>query len=366
MHKNRHFHYLSLMRIYIPFCGIGLGHAFRSMEIGKELEKRGHTVLYSTYEPTYSKLKSRGFKIRKTGIEAIQCQSGGSMDLFGTMAKTSLSLTKTPFLIKEHVEIIKKFKPGLIIADTFFAALTAGKLSGKPVLFITNQTDVGSFFPGRKYFAIRALIDASYNGFASIADRFLIPDIPLPDAICRYNMKFFGHREKFIFAGPVVQKNPNHVKAKKFSKLTILVTLGGSGLKADISKHMKSSPKTDFIVVNSPFERREGNVIYKKFVPDYFAYLKGCDALLTHGGHTSIMEAVVFGKPVLGISLKGYAERENNLKGITRNGNGCVVKDMKGALANLAKYKKNAKRLQKIALKNRGAENIVKIAEEFE
>lgn len=354
------------MRIYIAFCGIGLGHAFRSLEIGKELEKRGHMVRYSTYEPTYSKLKSRGFHVRKTGIEAIQCQSGESMDILGTMAKTSLSLTKTPLLIKEHADIIKKFKPDLIIADTFFSALTAGKISGKPVLFITNQTDVCSFFPGKKYFAVRALIDASYNGFVSMADRFMIPDLPLPDAICRYNMKFFGHREKFTFAGPVVQKLPAQVKAKKFRRRTILVTLGGSGLKADISNHMKGSPETDFIVVNSPFEKKEGNVIYKKFVPDYFAYLKGCDALLTHGGHTSIMEAVVFGKPVLGISLKGYSERENNLKGITRSGNGCVVNDMKKALSKIALYKKNAKRLQKIALKNIGAKNIASIAEKFE
>jgi len=354
------------MRVYIAFCGIGLGHAFRAMQVGKELKKRGHKVLYSTYEPTYSKLRQRGIDVLGTSAEVSQYQNRSSLDLFKTIAHTSLNLTKTPLFIKEHADIIGKFKPDVIIADTFFSALIAGKALGIPVMFITNQTDVSSFFPQKRYFALRAFTDAIYKEFIKMGEKYLIPDLPLPNAICRYNIKFFGLEEKFAFVGPIVQKKPGDVSAIKFKRQTILVTLGGSGLKADIKKYMEDSPGIDFLVLNSPFEKREGNVTYKKYVKDFFPYLKGCDALLTHGGHTSIMEAVVFGKPVFGISLKGYAERERNLKGIEKSGNGCTVRSMKKALKNLSKYKNKAKLLQKLALKSDGAKKIADMAEEFE
>ena len=352
------------MKIYIPFCGIGLGHASRSLELGRVLKERGHDVLWSTYEPTYSKIKD--FPVSKTGAETCIYQGRKGIEAFKTISRTSFELVKTPLFVKQHIDLIKKFGPDMVISDTYFAGILAGRISKLPVFFLTNQTNVSSFFPQKQYFALRASIDMLIKNFIEASDRILVPDIPLPNAICRYNIDFFGHREKFYFTGPIVKQRPSDVKAKKFDRTTLLVSIGGSGLNPDIRKYLKGMPEVDFIVVNSSLDKKEGNITYKKYVKDYFSYLKGADALVTHGGHSSLMEALVFGKPVLGFCLKGFAERANNLRGLKKGGNGTFIRNLKKDLERMDSYAKEARRLQKIALKHDGARSVANIIEENE
>lgn len=55
------------------------------------------------------------------------------------------------------------------------------------------------------------------------------------------------------------------------------------------------------------------------------SYYSSCEVVICHGGHSTIMEALSFGKPILCIGDKTYLERYNNSKTIQENNLGVFL-----------------------------------------
>ena len=51
------------------------------------------------------------------------------------------------------------------------------------------------------------------------------------------------------------------------------------------------------------------------FQENPFSYMKGACAIITHGGHSTIMESLLCGVPVIGITQEKH-ERLHNIEGL--------------------------------------------------
>ncbi len=68
-----------------------------------------------------------------------------------------------------------------------------------------------------------------------------------------------------------------------------------------------------------------GNVQILKFVENTFPYLKGSEAVIAPGGHSTMMEALSFGIPILSFPDKGHTEQQNNAEAIEEEGYGRML-----------------------------------------
>ncbi|AEJ20343.1 glycosyltransferase family protein [Gracilinema caldarium] len=62
---------------------------------------------------------------------------------------------------------------------------------------------------------------------------------------------------------------------------------------------------------------------------DFDEGLRNCTAVITNGGHQTLSEALVLGKPVLAIPQRGQAEQELNARMLQQSGRGLMVYDVR-------------------------------------
>lgn len=155
----------------------------------------------------------------------------------------------------------------------------------------------------------------------------------------------------------------------------ILVSLGG-GYEFDLTPQIREiTQKRDlrFTVINSGREGREGNVTFRGFVKDPLPYLRNSQALLTHGGHTTLMEAINLGIPVIGITVRNSLERERNLRSMKRQGLGIIlepkeIKDkLEWAIGEILQkeYRLNLRKFRESVRQHNGVEKVADMVEEF-
>jgi uncharacterized protein (TIGR00661 family) len=71
---------------------------------------------------------------------------------------------------------------------------------------------------------------------------------------------------------------------------------------------------------------------------DFDEGLRNCSAVITNGGHQTLSEALVLGKPVLAIPQRGQAEQELNARMLQQSGRGFMVKDLRDLKAILSRF----------------------------
>lgn len=354
------------MRILISLCGIGFGHASRSIAIANALMNKGYKVILSTHGSVVMKLKEKGFLVDKTFNEFVLVQEENALDIYKTFLETLENTKVLPKCVARQIKIIEKHNIDIVITDSYLSAVPAAKLKKIPVLLIVNQTNPYIILKGVFYNLPSRIFKFIFKTLIKLSNKCIIPDFPQPYTICYENIEFFNMKKKFIFSGPVVQKYPHEVRAREFKRNTILVMLGGTRVQIKLEKYLFENKKYDFIFLNSRIEKKKKNLIYKKYVKSVYPYLKSSSGIITHGGHSTIMEALVFGKPIIGMPTKNFVERENNLNGVEKHGAGIKLHEIKYinlALSKINKLQKNAKRFISLSKRYNGVKNIVKYIE---
>lgn len=350
------------MNVLISFCGIGFGHASRCTAVGNELEKQGFRVLYSTHEPTYSRL-IKNLNIKMTRQELKMEENEREIDVLKTFFETTKNIRKISENIKTQLKLIDDFDIDIVLSDGYISSIPAAKLRKKPVLFMTNQTNGYTMFNGVFYNIPKLITKILLKNTIKFSDICLIPDFTRPYTICRKNINFFGLKKKFYFTGPVIRKYYDEVKEKTLPENTYLVCFGGVPPKTRIDKFLKEID-ANFIFINSKYNKKENNITFKKYVENIFPYLKASTGVITHGGHTTLMEALSFGKPVIGVCFKKLLEQANNLSGIEKQNVGIKLRNpehIKRAFEEIGKKRKRAKKFRSLAKKHNGVKNIIKI-----
>lgn len=360
------------MKILISVCGEGFGHTTRCLAIGEELSK-DYEVKFIAYGKSMEYIKRCNFEVFETYPEIKLTGYEGRFDIKGSIFNREHKPTKA---IRRELKIVKKYKPDLIITDCKYSTALVAKLLDIPFYVVTNQNYTRSQDSRRfiVYPVMRLL-----NIINSKAKGVIIPDLPMPYTICEYNLTMLNNLH---FVGPLIRYK---VEDYEEDGDYILSVIGGFEYRYRILKLLNEISEKRGIKVKmvcGSYEVAEKlskikapNVDIIPFTTNMEDLIKGCSFIVCHGGHSTLMEAISFGKPVITIPDLYHPEQENNSRKIGDLKCGIALShvDLEDTLEwaidemmNNSIYFKNARKLKELCKFYNGRENIREMVKRFE
>lgn len=321
------------MKVLVFICGEGLGHTSRCIALGRELLDAGHEVYLGSYGYSKEFLERKGYSTVEIPPEIVLVGDSGSLDLKKSIISTLKS--GSVFGIFKILSLLKEIKPDVVVSDSYFTGIVGSKARRIPVYLIVNQSNMENFFKdgGIILRTIGGIIKQFYSCIFRIVDRIIIPDFPMPYTVCQQNLVFEKKVSRnLFFSGPLVLEKYDNVKAEVLPKPHVLSLIGGFGYREPIFRKVIEVAKRDkninYTLLSGPnlnpevFSNLPENVTIKSFINDQFPYLKASDLVIAPGGHSTIMEALTFGVPVLSFPDMNHDEQESNASVVDSEGYG--------------------------------------------
>lgn len=144
----------------------------------------------------------------------------------------------------------------------------------------------------------------------------------------------------------------------------ILVSFFGGDIGPVLRRSLLFKPVQNegFIAVNLKVESRKKILPLLDAIPglnyrlypapgaDFDEGLRNCGAVITNGGHQTLSEALVLGKPVLAIPQRGQAEQELNARMLQKSGRGLMVYDLRDLPKTLSRFMDQLESLSRPAI----------------
>jgi len=324
------------MRIMFLICGEGLGHTSRCLALGKEFLAAGHEVRFGAYGYSKVMIERAGYKASEIPSEVKLVGKAGALDMTGTIEATlrNTKLLGGPRLLR----LIKNTNPDVIVSDSYYMGAIAAFTRKIPVYIIINQSNMEEFFKNRGV-SLRILgkmTKTIYNQIFEKVDKIIIPDYPLPYTVCKKNLNLtMKLNEKLFYSGPLLSEKYEEVEEIPLKKPHIVSLIGGFGYREPIFRKVLETARLDpsihYTLISGPsldpskITDLPENVELLKFIKDTYPYLKSSDAVIAPGGHSTMMEALSFGTPILSFPDKGHSEQENNAAVIDEEGYGRML-----------------------------------------
>src|SRR4030042_5781253 len=187
------------MRLLYSCSELGLGHASRTIALGKRLERNGHEVFFFSGGKAYQLLKKEFKNVYPcTPVAWYENARGIDTSLsvlnilfplpffnyekntFETKISNAMETTHRYYDLRRH---IKKIKPDLIVSDGDMHALRLAHRWKFPVVYITNLIRPSYGFspilnPGERF----------TERYVKQCSKIIIPDVPPPHTVCEYNI----------------------------------------------------------------------------------------------------------------------------------------------------------------------------------
>ncbi|WP_094228640.1 glycosyltransferase [Methanolobus psychrotolerans] len=321
------------MKVMIFVCGEGLGHASRCISIGKELNSAGHEVHFGAYGYSKELIERNGFITHKIPSEITLAGKAGALNM-----KKSILVTfkRGQFLgLMKLRKLLKKNRPDVVISDSYYMGLIGARARDIPCYLILNQSNMEEFFKGKGVSSkiLGEIVKKFYTGMFKLADGIIIPDYPLPNTVCRKNLKFKKKNcKKVFFSGPLVGRSFEGTEAAHLSRPHVLCTIGSFGYREPIFRKVIEAANMDdainYTLLSGPsidpsdFGAIPENVHILRFIDDQFPYMKASDVIVAPGGHSTMMEALSFGIPMITVPDRNHSEQQNNASVIEDEGLG--------------------------------------------
>ncbi|MCS7385614.1 MAG: hypothetical protein NDF55_02580 [archaeon GB-1867-005] len=398
---------MELIKVYIAPCGLGLGHASRSLRIGRRIVDLAEkldvkpVILFSTYGSAVSLVARENYPVCQVPSINYFQKPDGTFDFKQTMSRGAKHLKTLWKQVALELKFISRFDPDVVISDSRLSTVIASKILGKPSLLVTNQ--IALIIPRTRPMtpSIRVVKTIAERMISQVlasmwrfSSRILIPDLEEKFAICRRHVESIEFIEdKVEFIGPIIGVRPEELPSRAELRRSLKLNVGAPIVFASISgvgfeKHFlaKVLVKAFRILCDegyqvvltlsnptgAPVFFDDGRFRVLSWVDDYHAYLKACDVNINHAGHTSILEGICFGVPMLLIPARGHTERISNA--ITSQALGVArvlmydeltvssVLESIEYLLTCGKVKRSVKLLQELALKMDGAKRAAELA----
>jgi UDP-N-acetylglucosamine--N-acetylmuramyl-(pentapeptide) pyrophosphoryl-undecaprenol N-acetylglucosamine transferase len=371
------------MKILILICGEGLGHTSRCLALGKEFLTAGHEVHFGAYGYSKEMVEKTGYEANEIPSEIKLVGKAGTLDFTGSIEATlkNADILGGPKLLK----LIKDRDPDVVISDSYYLGALSAFTLRIPVYLIINQSNMEDFFKNRgvPLRILGKITKGFYNQIFEKVDKIIIPDYPLPYTVCKKNLSFTPKIEEKLFnSGPLVKEKYEEVEEIPLQKPHIVSLIGGFGYREPIFRKVLETAKLDtsiyYTLISGPsFDPSKitdlpENVQLLKFIKDTYPYLKSSDAVIVPGGHSTIMEALSFGIPILSFPDKGHSEQENNAAVIEEEGYGRmlsystpppVILECIREVLEEKKYRNKTERLRKLARELDGPNAVRKMLE---
>ncbi|MFZ2497220.1 UDP-N-acetylglucosamine--N-acetylmuramyl-(pentapeptide) pyrophosphoryl-undecaprenol N-acetylglucosamine transferase [Methanosarcina sp.] len=324
------------MKIVVLICGEGLGHTSRCLALGKEFLAAGHKVDFGAYGYSKEMIEEAGYSAHEIPSEIKLVGKAGTLDFTGSVEATlkNADFLGGPKLLK----LIRDIGPDLVISDSYYLGTLAAFTLRIPVYLIINQSNMEEFFKNRGV-ALRILGELTRKFYTQIfekVDKIIIPDYPLPYTVCKKNLSFTPKtQEKLFYSGPLVKEKYEEVEELPLKKPHVVSLIGGFGYREPIFRKVLETAKLDlsinYTLISGPsldpskLADLPENVQLLKFIKNTYPYLRSSEAVIAPGGHSTMMEALSFGIPILSFPDKGHSEQEKNAEAIEEEGYGKML-----------------------------------------
>ncbi len=383
------------MRIAISVCGEGFGHSSRMIALYLGLKKQGHDVFLLSYGDAYKRIKKFSKNVFKTYPEVKMCGEDGSFHITKSIIK-SMGYVNPIKTINFEKRFFKHKKIDIVISDSRFLTILAAFLLKIPIILVTNQTGVTLYnYPKIKNQELDEFIEKigekiktefAFSLITSIpiflqyylSDVIIVPDYKKPNTICKDLLsKKREIKLKTEIVGPLILKN--NKKSKEFDyfnkkRKKVCVLLGGQKYRRGLYKKLTSKIKkikTCNFVSASIFQKKcekGDNYLFLKTVKNASNLIKNSDLVITSAGHSTIMECLNYGIPMILIPDDNQPEQKANAKRAEKLGFAKIIKN--NGLNKLDKIiasfpdKKTKEKLKKMKkLKENGIKRSIQIIE---
>ncbi|MGQ9719305.1 MAG: glycosyltransferase family protein [Nitrososphaerales archaeon] len=385
-----------VQRVYMPVFGSGLGHASRMLLIARSLEKDGIEVEFSSSFEAINYLKNNGFKCNSVPLVDVKWDEKGEVSILETLMKVLPALKNFAQQLTLEIDHMKSFSPNLVVADSRLSAVLAAKLLELPSLIILNQLRI--LLPGKEKRPKSFLEDVSAELLGklwSFCDSIILPDLPPPYTISERNLFGVRSTEKkvryvgFMVPRPAIPEGALEKIAKELNidkgKPTVFAQISGPAMtkkwliEALLGIASKYGEKYSLIVSEGspggnmePIRFRGG--WYYEWCPVKDELFALADVIITRGGHSTIAQSILFGKPMILIPIINHSEQMSNARKVSKLGIGVSMDERHLTPERLEEsvylmiendYKRKAERLRVIAKNFDGVESTLNIAKAY-
>jgi len=296
------------MRILYGVTGHGMGHAMRAVVLAGHLEARGHRVKLVASGRAVDLLRTRFDDVTRIEGLSLRYVRGGvarTRSLLRTLAGAPGALAHN---VDRYVHEVATFAPDLCVADFESFAHLVGRARGVPVISFDHQhvlsrCALGAVEPDVA--VARALVTAKLPGCAHyLVTSFFQPPVKLRCA------------GSTTLLGPILREA---VLAREPSEGDHVVVYQTSHGHRRVLRALERVRDRRFVVYGAGREGVDGHLTYRRFDPDRFLDdLASARAVIANGGHTTISEALYYGKPVISVPLRGQGEQLLNAERLER------------------------------------------------
>jgi UDP:flavonoid glycosyltransferase YjiC (YdhE family) len=325
-------------RIYFGSCGMGLGHVSRSVPIAREVVKHRGKVLISTYLDGVPYVKNYGLPVVAAPDISMDVDVTGSIDIKATTLLSGIESIVT-FLdqVRFEIQTIQAFDPHLVFSDTRLSTIYAARLLKIPIVLLLNQ--FLPRVPREKDTTFFQLLDGTIlttlGRSWALSNVILIPDFPEPYTISLDSLRIprrIGARVKLV--GSILQQSSGSIERVEETRKFLgveedqkLIYAGISGPRAEripiINKLipiLSKFPDRYKVIMSLGIPNggskplKVGKLTLFPWIENRFDYLDACDAVISRGGHETLMQSICYGKPSVIIPVPKHPEQYGNAR----------------------------------------------------
>ena len=376
------------MRLLYSCSELGLGHASRTLALGKRLEKRGHELFFFTGGRAFQLLQLEFKNVYPATPVAWYENSHGIVTTaslvnilfplpvfnsekskFEIKSSSGMETAHRYYDLRRH---IKEIKPDLIVSDGDIHALRMADRWHFPSVYITNLIrptfGFSSFLnPGERF----------TERYVKSCNKIIIPDNPPPFTISEYNIGDLDHigiKDKVEFVGSFVD-----TKLVKGSETHVFAPISGPiGTRARLTQMLIPALKElgveSVVSLGVMGEKKTvnlGNCTVHSWLStqERQEYMQNAKLVVFSGGHITCFETVKYAKPSVCVPTQpeqlgnGMKLQKMNCSIVARN-----KQQVKRALRMIEEqvtlFRNRVERLNEISNKFNGLSRAVELIEE--
>jgi UDP-N-acetylglucosamine--N-acetylmuramyl-(pentapeptide) pyrophosphoryl-undecaprenol N-acetylglucosamine transferase len=376
------------MRLLYSCSELGLGHASRTLALGKRLEKRGHELFFFTGGRAFQLLQLEFKNVYPATPVAWYENSHGIITTaslvnilfplpvfnsekskFEIKSSSSMETTHRYYDLRHH---LKEIKPDIIVSDGDIHALRLADRWHFPSVYITNLIrptfGFSSFLnPGERF----------TERYVKSCNKIIIPDNPPPFTISEYNIGDLDHigvKDKVEFVGSFVD-----TKLVKGSETHVFAPISGPiGTRARLTQMLIPALKelgvesvVSLGVMGEKKTVKLGNCTVHSWLStqERQEYMQNAKLVVFSGGHITCFETVKYAKPSVCVPTQpeqlgnGMKLQKMNCSIVARN-----KQQVKRALRMIEEqvtlFRNRVERLNEISNKFNGLSRAVELIEE--